>query len=296
MISVVFPDGLNWFYERLARSLEDELRRLGVSATAIPAHELAVSPPGPGACVLLVSAAECAASADRTSQREAFLAAVRCFDRRVLINYDSLHAHWFFEQLKLGPGLFTEIFDIAVKPQAGAVYAGLPYRWIPEALWLLGANQKRPKWTAGRAFPWAIVGHVNENRAALVSALIRSEEPHGFVYLPPLKAYGQNTGLDEERLGKVLENSDFYIWNSHHRHPYHEGVRAIQAVAAGAAPAKIEPLYADRFSEIPWVYPSLEAMDEAKRRSGPGGLHRVALAFLEQFPPLGVSVRTALAA
>lgn len=295
MINIVFPAGLNWFYERLARSLEDELCRLGVSAICIPAHELASSPRGSGAGVLLVSAAECAASADRTSQRESFLAAIRGFERRVLMNYDSLHAHWFFEQLKLGPGLFTEIFDIAVKPQAGPAYAGLPYTWIPEALWLLDANRERPRWTAGRAFPWAIVGHVNENRAALVAALVQSMEPHGFVYLPPLKAYGSNSGLDEARLGKILENSDLYIWNSHHGHPYHEGVRAIQAVAAGAAPAKIEPLYADRFSEIPWVYPSLEAMDEARRRSGPDGLHRAALAFLEQFPPLGVSVKTALA-
>lgn len=290
MITIAYPAGLNWFYARLALALERGLVARGRPAVARPAAMLV---PGTASdTILVVSPAECAAS---VACARTFAAAVHGFRRRVLLNYDSIHSSWFARHLALREGLFTDVFDIGVAAQAGARHLGLPYRWIPEAAWLRPGGGAGRAWEPGRPLPWAVIGHAAGYRAALVSALVRAGMPGGFAYLPPLKPYGTGAGLDEARLAAILERTDLYIWNSAHTHPYHEGLRAIQAVAAGAAPAKIDPFHAGRFAHVPWVYPSLSALLAALDRAGPGGLHREARAFLDRFPPLCDSLVDALA-
>ncbi len=89
-------------------------------------------------------------------------------------------------------------------------------------------------WTVDRPLPWAVIGHINSDRTALVDCLVRSLQPDGFVYLPSLRPFGDNSGLNETQIYAVLARTNLYVWNSHHHHPYHEGLRAIQAVSAGA--------------------------------------------------------------
>lgn len=292
-ITIVYPAGLNWFYARLALALEEGLRALGQPARAVAAASLCPEAMHRDRVALVISPAECAASA---ADARLFVAALRDFGRRVLVNYDSLYTPWFAGHLALGDGLFTDLFDIGVAPQASASHLDLPYRWIGEAAWLRPQGREDCPWTPGRPLPWAVIGHAHGARADLVSGLVRMGAPGGFVYLPPLRPFGGGAGLGEDELRAVLERSDLYIWNSHHLHPYHEGLRAIHAVTAGAAPAKIDADHAGQFRDVPWVYPSLDALFEAREREGVEGLHRAAKAFIDRFPPLAEGVMKALAA
>ncbi|MGF3027797.1 hypothetical protein ACQVP2_34015 [Methylobacterium aquaticum] len=294
MTVVFFPSDMNWFYAKLALAITEGLREEGHAAEAVPVHDIAAYYDADADHALIVNPAECVESAARVGARDQFLSRLRNYRHRVIVNYDSLRSGWFLRQLKFAESLFTDIVDIGVVPQAESRYVGLRYIWIPEAMWVRPPGGSPLLWTADRPLPWAVIGHINSDRAALVDCLVRSLQPDGFVYLPSLRPFGDNSGLNETQIYAVLARTNLYVWNSHHHHPYHEGLRAIQAVSAGAIPAKIDPLHADQFSDVPWVYPSVDALVRAQRQRGLPALFDDAHSYLSRFPSLGQSLATAL--
>jgi hypothetical protein len=93
---------------------------------------------------------------------------------------------------------------------------------------------------------------------------------------------------------RVLEHSDLYIWSSHHGYPYHEGLRALHAIMAGAIPAKIDPLGSNHFGHIPWVYPSLRALQERKDQTGLKTMYALAYSFVASRGTIGSNIARVL--
>ena len=62
---VIFPQGVNWFYERAAQNISDELRALGVHVAVCGAAELLRRPAiRSGGTALIVSVKECVPAAN----------------------------------------------------------------------------------------------------------------------------------------------------------------------------------------------------------------------------------------
>lgn len=291
---ITHPTGLNWFYEAFAMRIERELAALGHRVRRVPATELGHAI-GTESRVLIVNLLECHAAAKTRGRADAFLEAVRVYRDRVLVSYDSVHSHWFLNQVRYESDLITHIVDVSVASQETDYRGALPYHWLPETLEQPADSYGACRSKAERPLPWCVVGHAAEPRAALVHALMKTCAPGGFAYVPPLQPFGASSGLDHERLHRVLCASDLLVWNSYHAYPYHEGLRALHAVAAGAAPAKIDPKFYHRFAGVPWVYPSLDAMERHRRDVGAEAMWRQALDFFEDRPSLGTSLAAILA-
>jgi len=279
MLTFVYPHTVNWFYAHLAHRFVGDLNRKGIVASAVSAEDLEKCSPI-DECVLILSVHECALSAERKGKLQFFLKALNTYPRRILVNYDCIHTRYFCRHFTIGLDLITEIIDVGMMPQTDLeTINGLPYKWVFEAF-STDELASLERWAPGRPVPWAIIGHANQHRAALVSACIQTLSPGGFVFLPPVRPYDAESGFDGERLKHILGKTDLYIWGSHHFAPFHEGLRAPSAVAMGAIPAKIDPLHSRVFASIPWVYPSLRALNDACSIHGLAALHRQAQEFL----------------
>ena len=293
MLPIVFPSQINWFYELQAHSIAKELVLAGTPARAIAADAVDEAPENPGSAVLIVNLAECILSAERSGQRRQLLSTLHSFERRILLNYDSIYSNWFKRQFEDQPRLITEIFDVCMKPQAKYFVRGLPYSWIAEAFTdseLRSLLDRRPD----RPVPWAIIGHATPDRAAFASAAQETLGSSGFAFLPPLRPYQKATGLGDRELMRILERCDFYLWNSHHEFPYHEGFRALHAIRAGALPAKIDPLNWRHFTDVPWVYRSLTDLKERRDRIGLQRLYKEARDFVLHHGTVGRNLAGAL--
>jgi hypothetical protein len=279
---LVYPTGVNWFYERAAHDIRDDLRSHGISAELCGASELVShSAPPAGGTVLIVSVGECVASLDTPGDTEPFVRRLRGFADRILVNYDCIYTEWFRQHFSFSPDLITCIADVNAVPQTrGASLRGLPYRWIPESL----TAQERSSlqdWTPGRPVPWAIAGHATASRAAFLDAAVRYLAPGGFAFLPPHRAYRKETGtIAGAGLDRILSQADIYLWSSHHDHAFHECLRAPHAIRNGAIPAKIDPVFSDRFEGVPWVFRDLTMLRERIESEGLRGLYERCRGFL----------------
>jgi hypothetical protein len=290
---ITHPTDLNWFYEAVAIRIERELSTLGHRVRRIPATEL--SPVETGETrILIVNLLESQASAKALGRAEDFMEAVGLCPERILLNYDSVRSHWFLNQIRYEPDLITHVIDLGIASQEADYQGELPYHWLPETLDHPADDYASVRSGGARPLPWCVVGHAAKPRARLVHDLMRVCDPGGFAYVPPLQPFGGQAGLDQEGLHRVLSASDLLVWNSYHDYPYHEGLRALHAVAAGAAPAKIDPKFHHRFADIPWVYPSVEAMARQRQILGVDAMWRQALGFFRDRPALGTSLAAIL--
>jgi hypothetical protein len=292
VISILFPTGINWFYERQARNIKEEFDRLSIPAELVDAGEPGDKAQQPD--ILLISnLAECFASANATGALDAVKRRLKAARRSVLLNHDCIVSEWFTNQIDASEGALSDIFDISMTRQTlrPRVF-GVEYQWIPEALTFAESQASRPR-TSGRPSPWAMVGHATRERTALAAALAQTLRSDGLVYCPPLRPFKSGAGLSEKDIGRILERADLYIWGSHHRFPYHECFRALHAVKAGAVPAKIDPLYASEVG-TPWTYESAEALREHITRDGLEALYQRAVAFIGAHGYLGEALATAL--
>jgi hypothetical protein len=260
--TVVFPQGVNWFYERAAQNIRDELRSVGVHADACGAAELLRCPAAfARGTALIVSVQECVASLDDGDAAERFVERLRGFRRRILVNYDCIYTDWFRGHFAVAPDLVTDVADVNIVPQTRAASVlGVPYHWIPEGLTGQEQSRMRP-WTSGRPVPWVIAAHASPSRAAFLEAVVGHLGPRGFAFFPAHRPYRDANGtLTETSLHRVLARADVYLWNSHHEYPFHECLRAPHAIQNGAVPAKIDPLFSRRFADVPWVFADLDAL------------------------------------
>ena len=272
---IVFPRDVNWFYERFAERIQTELNDHGIRTELCAARDLCGRDDTRAPVALLLSPKECIASLPAPDQEPRLLGAIASFKRRILVNYDCIHTDWFLGQFTLQEDLITEIADVNMLPQTEASsLCAVPYHWIPECFTTPERATIRAR-TGARPLRWAVVGHSTPPRAALVDALVRRIGPQGFTFLPPHRPYRSGTGtLTEENLNRVLRQADLYVWISHHEYPYHECLRALQAISNGAVPAKVDPLFSDQLAEIPWVFRDVESLAEQVEAFGLDGLYK----------------------
>lgn len=307
MLHILHPSGVNWFYESVARDIGDDLAAAGVANRLITPQQLLDRSPlttGQTTDILIVNANECLESVAgqfRDAKTRADMAAqlwgsVSGFQRRILVSLDAIETPWFREQLAQVGQVITEVFDIGMAPQTPleCVY-GRRYHWIPESF-TRAARREVPVETGDRPIPWAVVGHVTLDRVQLIEALSRRLGSAGVAFLPQLRPFAAagSRNLTREALQRLLSRTQYYVWVSHHQFPYHEGLRALHALECGAVPAKIDPLFAEEFAEIPWVYASLDKFITATERLGHGELFRRARDFLLARPTLGSHLAAAL--
>lgn len=257
MIPIVFPIEVNWFNSEQAAILSRDLTLHGVDTHAVSASEVLHLSSGP--TVMIVNLAECIQSLSLPKKQHALIEHLKRFDRRILINYDVLYSWWFAQQFRCAPDVLTDVFDITMVRQAGRSIGRIPYQWVPEAFSTDQLRHIRP-WSAGRAVPWVLVGHATPERVIFATALIETIAPDGCVYLPPLAPRRMGSGIGRDAITRLLRNADFYVWTSHHRFPFAEGLRALHAVEAGAIPVKVDPFHASAMGHIPWVYPDLKTL------------------------------------
>lgn len=287
-IAILYPGGVNWFYETLAQDLAAELRAEGLAARAVSGAkaaatvEEAVEPR-----LIVVNFAEVLLGLDVPAQQAVTRRCWRAKDR-ILFNYDSIHTHWFDRQFSQ-PGLFTAVIDLCMTRQTeDAQVKGLPYHWLPEALTRDRlAALPDPDDRGDRPLPWLLLGHVTPDRASFAAELMAMFGANGAVFLPPLRPFGGPGTLGGAQIARLLRRARLYPWRSHHAFPYHEGMRALHALSQGALPLKIDPLFADRFADLPWVFPSLEAARAALAEQGEAGLYARGVEVLRRRGPLG---------
>ncbi|GAB4066256.1 hypothetical protein KHC28_25130 [Ancylobacter sonchi] len=295
MLPIIAPLGLNWFYEDIATNLAQDLTAFGLPAMARSSHDVDALGTQAGGTVLIVNYSECLIAAERAARRGELVAALDAFEHRILVNYDTIYSHWFGNQFPSDAPPITAIADLTMMRQVEApLVRGVPYKWVPEAFSDRERATVRP-WEAARPLPWAMLGHATADRAAFLSAAMAALGSDGFAFLPPHRPFDRRSGFEAAEIARVLGRADLYLWSSHHNFPYHEGFRALHAVAAGAVPAKVDPLNAGHFADVPWVYPNLEAVREARERLGLAGLYRQAFDFIEGHGRLAANVAEAIA-
>jgi hypothetical protein len=293
MVTIIYPRTINWFYRHQADLLQAEFVHHGFRARRVPSDDIATLDRRTGIAIIL-SYWECATDAQWLGLDDQFHEVVRTFDRRILLNYDSLFTQYFRRHFTFMPGQLTEIIDVCVASQTHLKSInGIPYRRIPEAFCAAELLAIEP-WSEGRPLPWVMLGHTNAARAALVAACIDRIHPGGLVFMPPIRPYTSEAALERRAVHRVLQLADLYVWGSHHAVPYHEGLRALHAVAAGAIPCKIDPLHYARFSAIPWVYPNLVELKAACTRVGLAELYSSARTYLYSNGTMGALLVEAL--
>ena len=141
-----------------------------------------------------------------------------------------------------------------------------------------------------------MIGHATRDRADIADILARKLSPAGLVFMPGLRPFYQegSRNLSADALDRVLRKTRYYLWTSHHRVPYHEGLRSLHAIRNGAIPVKIDPLFAHVFREIPWVYESVAAFTGAIEKHGQQALYQRALDYVLSRGTLGMHMATAL--
>src|SRR4051794_2426592 len=94
---------------------------------------------------------------------------------------------------------------------------------------------------ADRTIPWAFVGQVTPERAALVDHLIQKADPRGFVYMPGTAPYPEKGSphLNQQQFERVLQQTRYQIWCSHHSYFYMETERFRTSLLTGGVPIKI---------------------------------------------------------
>lgn len=293
MLTIIYPGTINWFYKHQAELVAREFTHHGLAANSYSSDDIEGLSRRNGTLVVL-SMWECITDADRSGCGAGLRAILSNFERRVLLNYDSLFTPYFRRHFTFGVDLVTEIIDVCLIRQTKlkTIY-GRPYHWMPETFCVEEIARIEP-WSAGRPLPWAMLGHANPARAALTAACIETLHPGGLLFMPPIRPYDAASALAREAIHRVLRQSDLYIWGSHHDYPYHEGLRALHAVAAGAIPCKIDPVHHSEMAQIPWIYPSLVAVHEARERRGLAKLYDEARTFLLSNATMGQHLIRAL--
>jgi hypothetical protein len=307
MLLILYPAGVNWFYETLAHHVRDELALQGHDSRLITPAEF-VGPPienaGDADHILIINLFECAHSiggpiggnARSTDALKILRDRLPRFNRRILLMLDGIYTSWFSAQMTVAAGTLTDVFDLCMVPQTGRpTLGGCRYTWIQESLTRY-EREHRVEHEVDRPLVWSMVGHATRDRADVANVLAHSLSPSGFVFMPGLRPFYQegSQNLSAEALDRVLRKTRYYVWTSHHRVPYHEGLRSLHAIRNGAIPVKIDPLFAHVFRDIPWVYPSVTAFTQTIDKIGEQAMFQRSLQFALDRGTLGEHLARAL--
>jgi hypothetical protein len=307
MLLILYPPGVNWFYESLAHHVRDELALEGHPTRLITPAEFISAPLATlddADDLMIINLFECAhcvgGPIGGSTQSINSLAILRerlpRFRRRILLMLDGIYTSWFTAQLNVADGTLTDVFDFCIVPQVDRPrIGGCQYTWIQESLTryerdhLVQHDVERP-------LVWSMIGHSTRDRADVADVLVGSLSPSGLLFMPGLRPFYQDgsQNFSAEALDRVLRKTRYYVWTSHHRFPYHEGLRSLHAIRNGAIPVKIDPLFAHVFRDIPWVYHSVNAFTEAIEKHGQKALFQRSLDYALSRGILGEHLARAL--
>jgi hypothetical protein len=275
MIYVIYGNGMNWFYRRLAERVAVALSHIGVSCVCVSARDVVEKSMGaPSDSAIFVSYHECMHSVSNLfDYRDRFLLRTKEFERRILFNADSIHTVWFRRNFEISGGSITDIIDYAAVPQTmDAQINNARYHWLSASL-----NAREldtlPYRTENRPIPWAVVGMHTPERADLVARLAEEFDSKGFVFLPPLAAANaRNRRLLEEHMNRLLSQTNYYIWCSHHSYYFDEFDRVFDALRNGAIPVKIGSADPQSDHRPPYLFPDLRTFMTNREREGDASL------------------------
>jgi hypothetical protein len=307
MLLILYPPGVNWFYETLAHHVRDELALEGRDARLITPAEFISIPIetfGDAQDLLIINLFECAhsiggpigGSARSVDALKTLRERLPKFRRRILLMLDGIYTSWFTAQMNVAQGTLSDVFDLCMVPQTDRPnLGGCRYTWIQESLTryerehLVAHDVERP-------LIWSMIGHATRDRADIANVLAHSLSPSGFVFMPGLRPFYQegSHNLSADALDRVLRKTRYYVWTSHHRVPYHEGLRSLHAIRNGAIPVKIDPLFAHVFRDIPWVYPSVTAFTQAIETIGQQAMFQRSLKYAMDRGTVGEHLAKAL--
>ncbi|MCS7079417.1 MAG: hypothetical protein NZ585_05105 [Chloracidobacterium sp.] len=293
---IVYSAATDWFYADLAQRLWRDLPPALREHTRLwDAPAWLAAPTAPR--VVVVNWVE-TVNDPRLSRADAdaLMSKVNSAPERVLLVAECVGTIWFQRQLD-GPD-WTTILDLGRQPQASPEsVASNVYRFLryapteAEKGKLMSVRALPPEAFNRRPIPWAVVGGLTPERATLVAALA-DWRPNGLAFLPPGEPF--QVRADRGRLGKaqlerVLEKTQFYVWVSHHEHPYFESFRALDALLAGACPVKLDARYAAALRPLGGVLASIDELRNFAATDEPWRLVvRLCDEWLEQ-PSLGTA-------
>lgn len=242
---VVIPGTVNYFYNTNGRRLAEALDALGYRVQVATAREAA---PGARDLTLLTNIAEIVHAlgghATAIGRIRSLVAGSRA---AAAASLDSVMTNWFRWTVDLcAASDVPTILDLGLWDQRPLLEQppAVRYRFVRDGL-TPSESAAMDRALAGpaapRPIPWAFVGHVTADRAAFVDELVRSVDPAGFVYLPPLEPIAESgtPHLDPKQFHAVLTRSRYHVWCSHHEHFYMEPERFRLPLLAGCVPLKV---------------------------------------------------------
>lgn len=257
---VLIPGTVNYFYNQTGRRVAAALGALGLTADV---RTLGECPPGAGGydvCVL-ANVSEVLLAYGGVADGVGRLRALRGGGTPTLsLALDCVATPWFHRLSELSREVGADaVLDLGLCDQSAGVAPrdrGL-YRFVFNGL--TPGEQARlaaPAPDAPRALPWAFVGHNTPDRVALVDHLVRHVDPGGFVYVPTLAQYREKGSphLNEQQFERVLRQSRYQVWCSHHRHFYMEPERFRMSALTGSVPAKVVPAAEAVPADAPFRY------------------------------------------
>lgn len=163
-------------------------------------------------------------------------------------------------------GIHT-LYDLGLQDQANSVtdYSNVTYRFVFNGL----TEQERQRVLMhqrdqrSRLIPWAFIGQSSKQRLQFAQELVQRLGPDGVFYLPirrPIASGGPQ--FNAAQLQRLLENTRYYVWISHHPYFYVESERFRNAAMAGCVPVKV--LSRDSLPDIrnlPFRYLMLDETD-----------------------------------
>jgi hypothetical protein len=212
----------------------------------------------PNECLL--SGPEMMASLERAPFRAAVLA-------------DCVGTQWYRKTFLLDID-FDLVVDVGFLDQDSLrPFQGVPYHLLfnsPLPKEAKAISQAQP---GSRSLYWALIGHLTADRLALAEELSSSFGPWGFLVLPQLRPVRASEGmLSPDAVRRVLQNTNCYVWCSHHTLPYYESFRFLDAVIGGAVPCKIDPWGLAELGGLPNVYASVQELAVELAERSPEGL------------------------
>jgi hypothetical protein len=288
---------VNWFYQDCAERLAKALTLSGARVVLASASE---PPAGVFDVGLVVGLGETA----HACGEENLIANLQEFGGRcavvAAVTLESPQTHWFGREIQLFQRLGLErLVEMNVYSKKDSIadpsvyYSFLPYGLLPDERAAARRHLENP---GQRRIPWVTIGFTTVERTQLAASLVREVDPRGFIYLStlsPVRDDGHHLG--PRQIARILEQSAFYVWRSHHPHFYLEGERYRQAAIHGCVPIKVVDALPDE-RHLPFPY-SIVPLDQIAALADPQYAAELRERFLSEYlswPGLEKSVDTLL--